>query len=277
MKDKLKLIQLLRLAGIDLNDYKIHCAIDTSRNNRPLDDFFAGKFKNYQEIQTKKNFNKPLILSLIHLNGDDWLFAGIWKVLGIENKKYREGNKYYFKYKTKELSSLEHLTGRAIINFKKNFRASYLIGKKYEDVLFIKELREKRMSVGDFPGYNSVRLSYNLLKVIINQQNPSWKCALSSVAGVYLITDTKKGMQYVGSAYGGDGLWQRWAIYAKSGHGHNKDFKALLKAKGKDYALNFQFSILEICDLNASEEYVIGREVHWKEVLKTREFGLNNN
>ena len=133
------------------------------------------------------------------------------------------------------------------------------------------------MSVGDFPGYSSARLSYNLLKVIIGQQNPSWKGALSSVAGVYLITDTKKGMQYVGSAYGGDGLWQRWTNYVKSGHGQNKDFKLLLKAKGKDYTLNFQFSILEICDLNVNKEYIIGRETHWKEVLKTREFGLNNN
>lgn len=277
MKDKLKLIQLLRLAGIDLDDYKIHCAIDTSKNNRPLDDFFAGNFKTYQETQTKKNFNKSHILSLIHLNGNDWLFAGIWKVLGVDNKTHRQGNKYYFKYRTKEISGLNHLTGRAIISFEKNFRASYLIGKKYEDDLFIKELREKRMSVGDFPGYNSVRISYNLLRVIIHQQNPSWKGALCNVAGVYVITDTKKGMQYVGSAYGGDGIWQRWYSYVKTGHGHNKDLKSLLNAKGKDYALNFQFSILEICDLNSSEDSIIGREVHWKEVLKTREFGLNKN
>mgnify|MGYP001489024962 FL=1 len=191
-----------------------------------------------------KNFNKSHILSLIHLNGNDWLFAGIWKVLGIDDKKHRQGNKYYFKYRTKEISGLNHLTGRAIISFEKNFRASYLIGKKYEDDLFIKELREKRMSVGDFPGYNSVRISYSLLRVIIHQQNPSWKGALCNVAGVYLITDTKKGMQYVGSAYGGDGIWQRWYSYVKTGHGHNKDLKSLLNAKGKDYALNFQFSIL---------------------------------
>ena len=277
MKDKLKLIQLLRLAGIDIDDYKIHCAIDTSKNNRPLNDFFAGKFKDYQDLQTKKNFNKPNILSLIHLQGDDWLFAGVWKVLGIENEKYKREGKQFIKYKTKELNGLEHLTGRAIINFEKNFRASYLIGKKYEDKLYIKELKEKRMSVGDFPGYNSVRLLYNLLKVIINQDNPSWKGALSSVAGIYLITDINKGMHYVGSAYGGDGLWQRWANYVKNGHGHNKDLKSLINSKGKDYALNFQFSILEICDLNASEELVIKRENHWKEVLKSREFGLNKN
>ena len=57
----------------------------------------------------------------------------------------------------------------------------------------------------------------------------------------------------------------------------SESLKSLLNAKGKDYALNFQFSILEICDLNASEDSIIGREVHWKEVLKTREFGLNKN
>ena len=45
MKDKLKLIHLLRLAGIDLDDYKIHCAIDTSKNNRPLNDFFCRKIQ----------------------------------------------------------------------------------------------------------------------------------------------------------------------------------------------------------------------------------------
>ena len=277
MVKNIKLIHLLRLAGIDLGDYKIHCAIDTSRNNEPLEMFFAGDFKSYQEIQTQKNFNKPYILSLIHLNDDKWLFAGVWRVLGLENKKIRQDGKFFFKYNTKIIKGLEHLTGRAIIHFEKNFRASYLIGSKYEDRLHVSELRELKMSVGDFPGYNSVRLSYNLLKLITSDQNPSWKGALSNVAGVYVITDTQKGGQYVGSAYGGEGLWQRWQEYAKSGHGKNKDLKALLKSKGKDYSNNFQFSILEICDLNASEEIVLNREIHWKEVLKTREFGLNKN
>lgn len=277
MKDKLKLIHLLRLAGIDLDDYKIHCAIDTSKNNRPLNDFFAGKFKEYQEIQTKKNFNKPYILSLIHIQGDDWLFAGVWKVLGIQSENFKYEGRQFIKYKMKELNGLEHLNGRAIILFKKNFRASYLIGKKYEDKLFIKELKDKKMSVGEFPGYNSVRLQYGLLKVIIGQENPSWKGALSSVSGVYLITDVKKGMHYVGSAYGGEGIWQRWNNYVKNGHGNNKDLKKLLNTKGKDYSQNFQFSILEVSDLNKNKESVIDREVHWKEVLKTREFGLNKN
>ena len=48
MKDKLKSIQLICLAGMYLDGYKINCAIGKSINNRPLDDFFAGNFKTYQ-------------------------------------------------------------------------------------------------------------------------------------------------------------------------------------------------------------------------------------
>ena len=89
MKNKLKLVQLLSLVGIDLNDYKIHYVIDILRKDLPLDDFFVGNFKIYQETQTKKNFIKLHISSLIHLNKIAWLFACIWKKLEIYDKKYR--------------------------------------------------------------------------------------------------------------------------------------------------------------------------------------------
>jgi hypothetical protein len=82
---------------------------------------------------------------------------------------------------------------------------------------------------------------------------------------------------YVGSAYGGDGIWQRWTAYVKTGHGGNKEIKALLKQKGANYAWNFQFSILEVTDLNANEDHAIKREAHWKKVLLSREFGYNKN
>jgi hypothetical protein len=67
------------------------------------------------------------------------------------------------------------------------------------------------------------------------------------------------------------------AAYAKNGHGGNKEIRALLKKSGADYAENFQFSILEVTDLNANENHVIGREAHWKNVLKSRGFGYNQN
>jgi hypothetical protein len=32
-----------------------------------------------------------------------------------------------------------------------------------------------------------------------------------------------------------------------------------------------------VCDINASSEYIISRECHWKDVLLSREFGYNHN
>jgi hypothetical protein len=94
---------------------------------------------------------------------------------------------------------------------------------------------------------------------------------------VYLITDRASGKHYVGSAYGTGGIWERWACYALTGHGNNVELEAVLQSKGPEYAQNFQFAILEICDINSSPEQVVERESHWKTVLKSREFGLNKN
>ena len=92
-----------------------------------------------------------------------------------------------------------------------------------------------------------------------------------------MITDIKTGKHYVGSAYGGDGIWHRWISYTKNGHGGNKELRILLNKKGKDHTLHFQFSVLEVCDLTASNDYVIGRENYWKDVIRSREFGYNSN
>ena len=176
-----------------------------------------------------------------------------------------------------EVEGLPHLVGRAIVTFSKTFRASYLRGEKYADQLIVTELRPKRMSVGDFPGYNSVLLSLRVLRVIGDEQNPSWRNPLKSVSGVYLIMDRATGKPYVGSANGGEGIWQRWSQYADNGHGGNKELKSLLAEKGAEYANNFQYSILEVTDLNIGDEQVLLREAHWKRVLCSREFGYNQN
>ena len=44
---------------------------------------------------------------------------------------------------TKELPGLDHLTGRVVIQFRKRFIASHLIGTKYIDKLLVSEIREK--------------------------------------------------------------------------------------------------------------------------------------
>jgi hypothetical protein len=174
------------------------------------------------------------------------------------------------------MGGLEHLGGRVIIEFNKTFRNSYLLSH-HEDKLFVAAIRDQRMTIGDFPGFNAVLLSHAKLKTLMRESHPSWRTALSNIAGVYVITDTTSGKQYVGSAYGGTGIWQRWAAYSKNGHGGNKELRRILNANGADHARFLQFSLLEICDLNASDDYIIGRESHWKTVLRTREFGLNSN
>jgi len=269
----LRLLQLVNLAGITLGQFKIHCA--TGNNPTPLEAYFDGKFKDWQERQNQRNFECDSIVALIALDGDRWLFAGIYAVRGVKQRRKR--GKIWFQYSTEEVPGLEHLTGRAVVRFQKKFRASYLRGEKYGDRLLVSEIRDQRMSVGDFPGYNSVLLSYPLLCTIIRENLPSWRSALGNVSGVYVITDNRTGKLYVGSAYGGDGIWQRWRAYAKNGHGGNKELKVLLQKRGQDYVQHLQLSVLEVCDLNASKDYVISRETHWKDILRSREFGYNVN
>ena len=54
--------------------------------------------------------------------------------------------------------------------------------------------------------------------------------------------------------------------------------KQLFKTEGAEYADHFQFSLLEVCDLNPLNDVTIfKRESHWKTVFRTRELGLNSN
>lgn len=93
--------------------------------------------------------------------------------------------------------------------------------------------------------------------------------------GVYIITDKSNGKIYVGSA--NESFWSRWSLYVRNRHGGNKKLKRIIDKKGPDYASNFQFSILETRSKITDDKVIIKREEHWKEVLKSREFGYNEN
>jgi len=99
---------------------------------------------------------------------------------------------------------------------------------------------------------------------------------LSNVYGVYLILDKKAGQQYVGSAYGKDGIWGRWSHYEKSKHGDNKILIELLEKDPSRYK-HFQFSILSVLSNSSMYDQVIQLESITKEKLGTRVFGLNAN
>lgn len=174
-------------------------------------------------------------------------------------------------YRRRLIVKLSHPIGRDIYN------------KPYSTVQrdFNPEIYEIAPStkLGTFPGYSNVLLTHKDLQAIVRMEAPEWKTALSSVKGVYCITDTTTGQLYIGSASGdGAGIWQRWSSYADVNNltGGNKTFEEL-KNSGATYIIdNFTYSILEIFDMRTKREDIIRREEYWKRVFKTVRFGMNN-
>jgi len=257
---------------ISPEETKIHLAVWSGEDN-PIDVFLNGKFEEWQSYQTKRNFQRKYILALIQLNQTDrWLFAG-----GYISKNCIFSNKdLCYRYDTKYIKELEYFSGKLVIKYKRTGRQSYLNAENWYKNMLVGEIKPEKMVIDDFLGYCKTSLSKAKLDIIISQDIDSWRAALSSVSGVYLITDRISGKLYVGSATGIGGIWQRWREYSLNGHGGNKELKAILKEKGDSYSKNFQFTILEIADTHTSIKDILNRESYWKKVFCSNEFGYNN-
>lgn len=82
---------------------------------------------------------------------------------------------------------------------------------------------------------------------------------------------------YVGSTCNNDGILGRWETYAKTGHGEDKDLKKLI-TNAPSYAKdNFQWTILELLELDIEQKKAIERESIWKIKLGARLTGYCNN
>ena len=270
----MKLFDLLQTldSALDPTCCKVHLACWNSVEN-PLDIYLAGNFDEWQAWQSKQNFQRPLVLSLIALpQPSQWLFAGVYDSLGSQPG---EGG---YRYELRRRSATDELDGRLIVAFSRPGRQSYLRGERWLDQLLISEIRPDRMRVSDFRGYSWSLLTKSDLDIVVRQAVPSWRAALSAVAGIYVISDTATGKLYVGSATAGEGIWSRWCAYSTSGHGGNVELKALLDREGPGYANNFQFGVLEIADTHASQDDVLKREAYWKQLLLSRTpHGYNAN
>jgi hypothetical protein len=276
----MEISQLIPFLKDNEKNIKIHCAIGNAEKGKsrlePLFEYSKGKFKEWQEGQNQKNFEREYILSIIYIDKNEWLYAGLYQSLSVKEAKKDNGKTYYL-YKTKLLDYGKDLIGKLVINFEKDFRASYLKLEKYINKLELFEVRKQEYKFDPFPGYNNVHITFDLLKEIIVNNENSWKTALSNIKGVYLISDKNNGKLYVGSAYGDNAFWQRWANYIENGHGGNKKLKEIIKKYGYEYSSNFTFSILEICNINTMDDEIINKESFWKERLLTRKYGYNDN
>jgi hypothetical protein len=117
-----------------------------------------------------------------------------------------------------------------------------------------------------FPGFlNFIEPLSKLYKI-----PKSWIGALRFTRGVYLLTCPKTKEQYVGSATGENGFWQRWEEYAQTGHGGD----VALKSRDRS---DYQVSILEVAGTASTSENIIEMEKRWKSKLQSRKMGLNRN
>jgi len=269
----------------DWSDAKIHVA-QKSGDKRPID-VFTRSFDEWQNDwngadHSNHCWNRRYIFSMIELptQPDCWLFGGIFEVLSHEPIKLNGKDCMFYKVAPSEEGA--NLIGRLKIRWVKDARAK---GRKPETMLSamrVSEILPEVYAGEDFPGYANINHSYAVLEKLWKDSKADWVAALSHCQGVYLITDTKTGLRYVGSAYGEEGIWSRWGNYFQTGgHAGNKLLKKLLSSEngGAEYARKyFRISLLEQASSRDSEQYIIQRESYWKDVLLTRgEFGLNEN
>lgn len=133
---------------------KIHLARFNGRE-RPMDVFIAGDFDNWQAWQSRRNFSRRFVVSLIDAGGARWLYAGLFEVKGT---KAIEEPKPHFIYDLRWIASADEYVGRLYVKSAYKERASYVRGETLEDDLELAELLPERVSYGRFPGFKRVNL-----------------------------------------------------------------------------------------------------------------------
>ena len=238
--------------------------------------------QNPEEVNTKwlfwrtkrRYFNVgEIAICLFQLSWDTWLLSTIKKVvkeIGVLNGVNYEGE---------ELEQYEPFFGRVILKYRKTHQTQVLFANNLIQNLEVNQILPSTFDGIDFPGYDKVRLSYDQLSIIVNRRKQDWISALENQKAVYLITDTNTGKQYVGSAYGENGmLLQRWSNYVNDGHGGNMRLREIVEEKGIDYVKNnFQYAILENYNARTDTHVIRKRESWWKRTLGSRAYGLNAN
>jgi len=261
----------------DPNAFKLHVA-RWNGSVQPLDVFVRDRdeWERWNTWRSERDeFNRPYIFALIDFypQRDRWLFGGVYKVLE------REITPRAHSYKIELLTEGRALIGRMKLRMKSPGRSRSFKFENHYVNLIVDEILPEPYSGEPFCGFDRVHLSFSELENIVISQRPDWKAALQYAKGIYLITDESNGKRYVGSAYGGAGLWSRWECYIGTGHGHNDELVKVIALNGLQHARqHFRFALIEHMLPNTPDEFVLERESHWKRVLLTRgDHGYNKN
>lgn len=298
----LNLVDLIRLAKLPLEDLVV---IRHSFNQKETKDIWnrndTTNFEIYQSLQPSENFFKGrrYVLSFIADGKALSRFVGCYEILGVrpasevdKSPSFPIPDMYdrpgHVCFDMKKTTCMEDLDNRLVIDWGKG-TLGYV--QYSPDALRNKAVvaigPDKKHS---FPGYDRVVWDFKSMKSYLEGDYEEIHTALKEVYAVYLVTDTKTGKFYIGSASGKDGLYGRWLTYAKNPNGSgtaddedgNQGIVEYLKENPNAY-LNFQYSILEIIHKAGNNEKdilaTLEAEKVWKQKLCTLNtaWGLNRN
>jgi hypothetical protein len=169
---------LIRMFDLDISpkDCKIHLACKNIVGEQPLDVYFGRSpgdtFDAWQSRQTKKNFERPYVVSLIQTPMPNrWLLAGVYDQRGCSDP--RTGHPWcdettpWFMYDLQRHKATEALNGRVIVEFdrahreagKKSGRNSYRNGEQCEHRLIVDHYRAGLFTAEDFGRFGQDRLA----------------------------------------------------------------------------------------------------------------------
>jgi len=278
------IVDLLKHFGFDASEPTKLVRHQDKRFN--IQDLIAsGWFDLYQACQKNDVFGKcKQIVTFTADGATRSRFLGVYRVLNTRKRVANDipANCPYHQwrdepgviYKLQHQSQFASLEGRVVIDWGSGALAWHQHLRNREII----EIFPSGRLLSPFSDYLDFSLSFNELKQL--HSNPAahrdWRTSLSAVAGIYLILDEVTGHQYVGSAYGVNGFWGRWADYADTGHGNNKCLADLM-SKSDDYPKRFRFSILQVLPKSTKPKEVMRWETEYKVKLGTRVTGLNLN
>jgi len=274
--------------GFDPTDFKFvrHAymeinPLDLYRNN-------PSKFDSYQSFQrTKhsKNYDGVNFIAVFApFHSTQAILLGVWQVLDklpsnkapknrlLDVKEFKWNLKLSSYYKLKKVAEFDELSERLVIEWGKG-TVSWIQRRDKEVMALL-----QKTQIGEFVSYEKTILNWEELSQIAENPrgNYTWTNALKAVNGIYCITNVKDGRNYVGSAYGKNGIWGRWLNYTKTGHGNNKQLIELVQKRPKTVE-QFQFSILEILPGSSTADDAIEKENLWKMKLSAKIGGYNSN
>lgn len=283
----LKLSDVMRNAGLDPKEVKLA--------RHPLSDkrikfcYDNGFFELYLRTQGKKMFKDgQYILNFVGTQGTTGRFEGCYLVKGVrsmegitlpESFPIKPEKPPVFYYDLEKTDIMSDYVERLLIDWGKGARSWCQNGTTEKEIIALMPHRNAQL-VSQLTDFENIRLSFDELESIVLAPDfySEWVGALSTTYAIYLITDTKTGKQYVGSASGKDGLYGRWSNYVDTKHGGNKKIQLLLKRYPERYH-KFQFSILQLLpkSLGVDKDRISKIESLWKNKLNSIEFGLNDN